>query len=411
MNQKLLCSMKPILLLLFSALCIQSFAQDLKFKWQAELPEVKQSGFYNILIDPAVNTHLKEDLSDIRIYNNGKEVPYILKSENASSSTSFHEYTIVENKSTNKWTQLILQNVSKSRINNISLIIKNSDVKKKARLSGSDDKQNWYIIKDNYNLEAVYSGQNTFEVKVLDFPLSDYEYYKLDIEDSLSAPIKILKAGYYDTQVEEAKYISIPAPIISQKDSSNKRSYIKVSFNSPQFIDRLKIEVEGPAYFLRPIRIAKLIQDRKLTYWESLYQDELRSNHDNILLLDHYFTDHFYLIIENNDNQPLTVKSITGFQLTHYLTAKLDQGQKYTLKFGNKDMGYPTYDLEYFRDSIPTSTPIIKAENITNIDIQKAQVDKDDFFKSTIWIWVAICIVIALLGYMSYRMLKDMKKE
>jgi hypothetical protein len=409
MNQKLVCSMKLLILILITGVSLQSIAQTEKFVRKAELPEVKQSGFYNILLEPTITSHLKGDLSDIRIYNQDKEVPYILTSETSSSSTAFHEYKIIDNKSVSKWTRLILQNASKSEINNISLLIKNSDVKKKARLSGSDDQTNWYIIKDNYNLEAVYSTHNTAEVKILDFPLSDYEYYKLEIEDSLSAPIKILKAGFYDTRFEEAKYLTLPSSSVTQRDSSDKNTYIKVSFGSPQMIDRLKIEIKNPEYFLRKIQLAKLIKDKKINYWETIQKDELKSNNDNTIMLDHLFTDHFYIIIENNDNLPLKIGSIKGYQLTHYLTAQLDAGQSYVLKFGNKEISYPTYDLEFFRDSLPNSIPLLKATNVTNINSLQPKDKRDDFFKSTIWIWLAIAAIISFLGYMSYRMLKEMK--
>ena len=402
--------MKKIILLGLLGFASPYFSFSQNFSHEAKLPEVKENGFYNILLTPEVTQHLKYNLSDVRIYDEQqKEIPYILKSENSSSSNVFTEYSIIENKSTHKCcTQLILQNTVKSNIDNISLIIKNSDVRKRARLSGSDDKINWYIIKDDYNLESIYNDRATSEVKIINFPLSDYSFYKLDIDDSLNAPIKILKAGYYDSQFEEAKYLTLPSPAILQKDSSDKRSYTKISFGSPQFISRIKIEVSRPEYFLREASVCKLIKDKTKSYFETIARIELRSNHENMIQLDYVKAEELYLIIENKDNQPLTIKSITGYQLIHYLTAQLEKDKKYFLRLGNSTLSYPQYDLEFFKDSIHTSKMILTPEKVLNIE-KKESVKENVFFSTTLWIWLAIVLVVAMLGYMSYKMIREIK--
>lgn len=402
--------MKKIILM--GMLCFVSsyFSFSQNFSHEAKLPDVKENGFYNILLIPEVTQHLKYDLSDVRIYDHEqKEIPYILKSENSSSSNVFNEYSILENKSTPKCcTQLILHNTNKSNIDNISLIIKNSDVRKKARLSGSDDNINWYIIKDDYSLESIYNDKATSEVKILNFPLSDYSYYKLDIDDSLNAPIKILKAGYYDSQFEDAKYLTLAFPSITQKDSSDKKSYIKFSFGAAQFISKIKIEVNRPEYFLREATVCKLIKDKTKSYFETIARVELRSNHENTIMLDYLKADELYLIVDNKDNQPLAVKSITGYQLIHYLTAQLDKNNHYVLRFGNSTLNYPQYDLEFFKDSIHASKMIVTPEKTVSL-AQKETIKKDDFFSTNLWIWVAIILVVALLGYMSFKMIREIK--
>lgn len=92
------------------------------------------------------------------------------------------------------------------------------------QLSGSDDKADWYIIKDNYELESLFNHRETEEVTILHFPLSDYEYYRLDINDSPSLPIKILKAGHFDTSFAKAKYLELPSPVLKQADSIDKKA-------------------------------------------------------------------------------------------------------------------------------------------------------------------------------------------
>ena len=52
-------------------------------------------------------------------------------------------------------TTLVLRNAAKSRINSLGLVIKNTNVTKTARLSGSNDAKTWYGIVDDFVLEPV----------------------------------------------------------------------------------------------------------------------------------------------------------------------------------------------------------------------------------------------------------------
>ncbi len=163
------------------------------FLYEAKLDTVPADGFYKISLNPLIMGKLKPNLSDIRLYEgSSQEIPYILQQEEpVQYKKLFKEYEIVSKISQPKsGTSLILRNAGRSKINNISLEIQNTNATKKAQLSGSNDARHWYTIDDGFVLQPVKSKSATSEVKSLEFPLSEYEYYKLDIDDSLSAPMK-----------------------------------------------------------------------------------------------------------------------------------------------------------------------------------------------------------------------------
>ena len=184
---------KLIYIFLSWLLCSQSsFGQG--FRYQASLPPAATQGFYKIALTPPIAARLKTDFSDIRLYDSARrEVPYLLEREAATQSRKlFREYEIVRKTILPGGnTTLVLRNPARSKINNISLLIKNTNVRKKASLSGSNDAQTWYGLEDNYYLHSLYSPAATAEVNLLNFPLSDYEYYRLIINDSTSAPLNI----------------------------------------------------------------------------------------------------------------------------------------------------------------------------------------------------------------------------
>lgn len=63
---------------LVSITCLISFfSAGQTFVAETKLPEVSKPGFYRVLIDPTVMLYANADLSNVRIMNGKREVPYI----------------------------------------------------------------------------------------------------------------------------------------------------------------------------------------------------------------------------------------------------------------------------------------------------------------------------------------------
>ncbi|MBI4944899.1 MAG: hypothetical protein HY840_00700 [Bacteroidetes bacterium] len=394
-----------------------AFAQD--YKWQTKIDCTASDGFYKIQLPPAITSKLKSDFSDIRILDSAKhEVPYIAQSEQPTTNTVlFKDYKIVRLDVSKKHSTLVLQNPSKSKIDNVQLVIKNADADKQLRLSGSDNNKQWYVIKDNYSISDVYSHTETSVVKIFNFPLSDYEFLKIDISDSISPPLHILKAGYYDTHSENAKYVETPLPILTQKDSTEtKTSYIKMSFSETQLIDKVAFEVNGPHYYMRDCELGvmeerQLKNNRMEKNFNALINFKISSNGDNTTYLNNYKSKELYLHILNNDNPPLKIKSAKCFQINHFLVAYLKSDESYSLVFGNEKVKMPNYDLVNFKDTT-SSISNITLGKISLVDTWKKEMPSGSaFFTSNIFIWISLLAVLLILGFMSVRMIKETGKK
>jgi len=400
-----------ITLLVIAVTCFISVARAQVYRSEAKISRPGESGYYHILIEPRISAHLNSDFSDIRIFEKGRtEVPYIIREEKAFTAKKlFTGYSIVSKDQVKGCcTRLVLQNPSGSRISSLSLFMRNSDVHKKMRLSGSDDKAAWYVIKENYEVNSVFSDSGTAEIKILDFPLSNYEYYLLEIDDSTTAPVNILSAGYYTTYSRIGNYTELPAPSIMQSDSSSvKRSFVKVSFNAPYNFDRLAFEIEGPKHYLRNARLMVIDEKGKIApYAAATFTLSSRAQQQPDIGLKK--VKDFYLVIDNNDDVPLKIKGISGFQLTRYLAAYLEKDKEYILRFGSSTAGFPTYDVEYFRDSIPSDIPLVTVGEVITAGTNEQKTERSSTEK--ILIWSAIGAVVILLGFMSFKMVREMKK-
>jgi hypothetical protein len=380
---------------------------------ERKLETVRADGFYRIDLTPEIMPSFNNVLSNVRIIDSGnQEVPYLLRQEApVRYSAAFRPYHIVQyDKMKNCCSTIVLENPDGKSINNIHLSIRNADVTKQMTLTGSDDRKTWYALKEQSTITATGDGQHVSTITLVDFPLSNYAYYKIDIADSASAPLNITAAGYYEVNTEEAKYAAIPFDWREGDSVAMKKTYIDIRFKGRQLVDRITLSMKGAPYFLRK---GWLLQERPASNGKAkpsfnrLASFTLSSRQPAVIELAGVRGNAFLIEIENEDNPSLDVASVEVAQLNRYLVAWLRKGEEYSLKFGGADLRIPNYDLVNFKDSIPAHLVSLKAGPLTKIETSRAG-ENPTFFTSKAIIWIAIIAVIGVLGFMAIRMAREM---
>ena len=405
--------MKKWTCLLLFGLLVTSAGWAQSFRYRATVDAVGQPGFHRILLPPGVVGHLNANLTDIRLYDGQqREVPYRLIRQQPTQRTPFVDYELVSKQSLpNVATTLVVRNRAKSPISSLGIVIKNTNVGKKARLSGSPDARNWYAIDDDLWLEPTQTNAGTTETKRLSFPLSDYEYYRLEVSDSLSTPLNILRVGHYAPVATSGTYSPIPNLSVSQRDSSDKRTYVHLTRPDEARFDKLVFVVQSATPFRRraelgQIRTRKLKRGRVERWFEVARSFELSSADSNGVNLSGLKASDLYVVIANDDNPPLVIRNVRAYQLTTYLLANLTTGSPYQLRFQADDVAAPAYDLTPFRANLPANPPIIGISGVTANQAPTA--NTTSFFTDNRVIWPALGLVLLLLGFLSYRMLREM---
>ena len=402
--------MKNFILITFGILIgINVFSQN--YQWQSELTKTTASGFYKIDLNPSVVAKLNTNFSDIRIKDEkGIEIPYFLEKEPFSvTKRVFKTYQIIKKiKWKNGATVLVIKNENKDTINNIQLQIKNFDVSKRLELAGSDDAKNWFTIKENYLFRSANGNQTTSEIKSLNFPYTDYQYYRIIIYDCFSLPINVIKIGYFDTYQEQGKFKQLENKVLTRFDSSaTKQTYIKLNFTETPYFDKLVIKADKPMYYYRKAKLCAQRVDKKgRIHYDVLDYLTLNSNSDFTTYFSDYDKDEIFLVIENEDNPPLENISIAAYQLNRYLIAHLEAKMDYNLVFGSDGNGAkPNYDINHFKSSVEQTIPVLSTKEIFPIRVQ----GKKKLKSSKLWMWGAIGIVALLLAYLSYNMITEME--
>ena len=391
-----------------------------------------KNDFYKIRLSPSIIAHLNDKGSNIRIYKKGndKEIPYLLDFNKAADAVApeFRRYDIVENKTEKNKTTIIFENSDGTMVDHILLSIKNAEVIKHCVLSGSNNQQEWFMVKQSFFISPSQNNDTTISNEYIPFPLSDYKFYKIEIDNKHSGLIKILGAGYYQSypykQVQKNAVSIIDGLKFSQVDSSNKNTYVKIYFdhagykaNNPDF---LKIEIapdSSRSFFYRNCSLALkrtvTIKHRPpSTSMESIRYFSLSSETFDSLGVYLPRLGGFYIIIENKDNVPLKIQSVKAYQFNHYLTAYLNADKNYQIKIDSDNLPLPEYDINYFKNKIPASPPVLEAGALMAINTNKAgkNIFNNEFLnKKTVWI--VIIVVLLLLAYVSQKIVKEMKNK
>ena len=407
--------MKKSKILSFLFLCFLSIGFAQEFDYSCEVEKIENKAYYKIALSPELLGSLNNNLSSLRIYDDQHiEQPYLVQQEEALAFNSlFKEYEIIEQKSkADGISYLIFSNPERKAINNVSFVVKNTDVQKRARLSGSKDRKTWYVIKNNYLLHSMHSDDATSELKMLNFPLSDYPYFKLEIDDNWRLPINILKVGYYDTQRSKGLRTEYDMELVSQVDSL-KVTRLHFRSSSASYIENLKLEIEGAEYYSRnaKVMVSKTIKrkNKVIETKEYIASANLNSNSNNEIALGGIVCTDLYIEIDNKDNKALQFTGGYASFLNRYVVADLAPEHSYEMKFGNGEMHAPEYDIAFFTNRIPAN-----ASKIKHLSIQKKKVElllkpEVSWFAKPIVIWSVLGVVGMFLVLISMKMIKEIK--
>ncbi len=377
--------------------------------YKTEIESVRQSSFYKINLLPSVVAGCQQGLSDIRVIenDNGRQVPYILKSEEASfRSESFIDFPVLTvKKEADKQTHIVIQTNPDKIIDNLLLFIKNTDAVRSVTLSGSDNQQNWFVIKENIYLDEYFRRMDDQFIQTISFPPSKYGFYKITVIGENILPVNITKAGMYTGQMIQGKYQHVAIKSMVQTDSNNKKTYIELSFDAPYIVDKLSIEPIGPRYFNRQLHIST--RSGEEFGYETIFR--LSSNGSSAFPLNNVKTNKITLVIHNEDNPPLKIKQASGWQLNQYLLTYLDAGKQYSIRFGDATARPPVYDLAFFKDSIPSTLPILNYGPIEKISPPQPAPKPANWNKA--WMWLAIIIAALVLLFFTIQLARQINKK
>jgi len=382
-----------------------------QFRHTCMIDSVKESGFYSIPVSPDISAYLKTDFSDIRIVNEkGQWIPHIINYpyNNKSHEFAYFDLPIIKKENANSQTTIIVGNNGNHDLSDLFINVKNAIVNRFASLSGSDDQLKWFTIRDSILLkdtELILDNQPALKIY---FPPVNYPYFRIIIFNGKNDPLNIQKVMNDGPPLPEKdeQYISNPKAGFIQSDSSGY-SLIRIENKNNFHVSRININIPSPKYFERKASLytAYAGSIKGMRQANPVAELTLSSNSTGDYNLPLLKSRVFYLLLENKDNPPLQMATITTEQGNKEIIAYLEKGKSYRLLFDDSLAMAPDYDLKSFvRNTIgKLNVGEISAANQTTIKVAAGK-------NKNRWIWPSIILVIVLLGFFTLSLTREIKK-
>ncbi len=390
-------------------------AQTNAYRYRSYLNGISQQ-WHSIQIPTTVFGKTQASLSDIRIYGfKGKdtiEVPYILE-KNADQVIEKETPITVINQSTlsNNGSYFTLQLNHEAIINQIKLSFKEINFDWNIVLEGSNDQNTWFTILKNYRILSIKNNATDYQFTQLNFPDSKYKFYRVLVRSNQTSTLVAAKIIKADTLMGINKKILYQSYELNN-DKKSRESTIEISLANINPISYLKLNVKDELDFYRSMKIEyatdSFSTNKGIQYnYALLYKGTISSLEIPEFNFNSALTKRLKITIQNNDNNPLRLNSIELKGPIYELVARFEKPDyAYAVFYGNEKMEAPIYDLKTFENKIPISlTPLTVGNEINNpsfaIKIEKS------LFENKAWLWALMGLIISLLGYFCYKMLKN----
>ncbi|HTF03390.1 MAG TPA: hypothetical protein VK826_05160 [Bacteroidia bacterium] len=426
------------LLNIFVLVCLAvSPATSQTFRWEVPVEPVDSPGYHRILMQPEVTGAVQWGFPDVRIYDSaGIEIPYLIVYDTTRKGIDrLVELPITDRSDDPKNSFITIMNpLHYDGLNHLVLEVNNADATRRMTLSGSYDNQNWFAVKDEYTTtyyETFNGGEEkTTNLVRFDFPPNDYTYYRFSFDNwsewwkEYRSPVFVVRAGRMERTTPVSirdNWMELPGVSIQQTENKTlKMSEIDIVFADTQLVDYLKFDlstVNPTGEYLRGARLYEITNegfaDNKPPQQSLLSITMLSSEGPNEIRVHGRRVKHLLLRIVNADDQPLRVEKVHAIQVKSYLVANLNPAMNYTLRFGNDTVQFPEYDLKYFLKNNVIEMPVVSTGSRKALEPPtKPKVSGvNSVFEDNTLIWGAIVIVVLILGLMSVKMLREMKKK
>ncbi len=380
--------------------------------WTAPLPAVTRSGVHAVMLGPEWMGLSRSDLGDIRLLDSmGMEVPYLIREQALTRASAFVPFPLLRNEVMPKATVIELERPADRQVQDLEIWVRPADVKKSVRITGSDDRSHWYMVKDEQVVAQGARGDPPHQVLSVQVPRSDYRYYRITLNDSLTPPMRVLGVGRFKDEAPVRRFAPSIALQWSQKDTA-RTTVVHVTSPNALGFDRLRFAVSDTITFHRKgeLRVwhSRVIEEgrrkRTVRTAETVAAFTIASDLAPVIDLPTTRADTFDLVIQNGDDRPLHFTRLEALAAEHVLVAKLEPGMQYRLTTGDAERRAPQYDIAHFAKELEAPLDTLSPAAPTAVPAQVAA--GPGFDPSKWWVWAAIIVLMAGMGWMALRMLK-----
>jgi hypothetical protein len=389
------------------------FSQTKDFHFRRKIAPADSDGWYSMTLPNNIFKDLNKDFSDIRIYQFSEgdtvESPFLLRvHQQEIAEETFNP--LVFNKVKKEGSQFFTFQLPKdTQLNFIDLAFNETNFDGFANLDGSNDQEEWFEIERKQRFISIENQNINFTSTAIHFSAQRFRYLRINLKVDKSLTLKeaILKR-------ETIKPGTLTeAQLTWQKDVDRKlkQTTITITLKNYQPVVSLVVAPSEQVDYYRPFRLEKVSDSTSAPkgwqfFYETITQGYLTSLDTNRFIFDYSLAKKLRLVIDDGDNTPLSINSISMFSPKVELMARMKNGEHY-LYYGNKFSMLPSYDLVNFANKIPSNAASLNMGDEEKLTAEEPAVSP--LIKNKIWLWVLMGVVIGVLAFFTVRMMNEKK--
>lgn len=389
-----------------------TYGQIGQYNYKRELKGITDQ-WHKIILPDEVFGKISNDLIDIRIFgitanNDTTETPYLLRLATERVSSKDVAFKTLNASHNDKGYYFTFEIPTTEAINQIKLDFTQKNFDWRIKLEGSQNQTDWFTVIENYRILSIKNEMTDFQFDKLSFPSSKYRFFRLHI-DCEEKP-ELTFAGVSQEEISEATYRNyIIRNIEVKKKRDTKQTEIDIELNMSAPLSFLRIGIKNSFDYYRPITIKYLADSIKTEQgWKynfsTLTTGTLNSIEKNEFKFISTTVQRLKILIDNQDNQPLSIDTILVKGYVHELVARFTEQATYFLIYGNKNATRPDYDINRFSDKVPDSLSVLEPGSELTIENEKA-LETSPLFKNKTWLWITMGLIILVLGWFSIKMI------
>lgn len=369
--------------------------------------------YQRIVVPQAYNVLIGNDIGKLRVKDKkGVEIPFILDNPPLDVK-QFISIPFTKSK-TDSSELIIVDNQNKNRITNYLLKIANTNAHKEYTIEGSNDQIDWFVLVQQGMLNNLQHPKETSVISKIDFPLNEYNWIRIRINNNKSSPINILDIGRVEIKdivqgYERLKNISLS----SLEDKEKKKTLLTIGKQGKATFDIIQFHIKNSFLYTRPAMLyaqEEIKTKKKVSTVNSgeYYFDLNNQSSKHIEIPSMEYPETFFISIQNDDNPALQIDSITLYQIPTAIVAYLDEIEAYTLE-ADSEWTTPTYDLDKLNIDF---SKIAHTATVNSVKIDSTgDTEKKEDSNGNLILIISSIIGALIVFYFGFSLIRDIKKE
>jgi len=361
-----------------------------------------------VVIDTAIWTHARPDLSDLRLYDESVQIPYQLVSQNASTTAQEVEAKMLNLAQHGDHAEFDLDVSPVTEYNRIHLAIDRKDFVITASIAGGDTLGGASTQWPSPSTLFDFSRENLGSNSTIALPLWSFRYVHVRLSPGIVAK-DVKQATVSNIQEKKASWTDAGA---CRSDGELKHISI-FTCDLPTAIPVDRIQFDIPADRVNFRRQITIVNEKGRQLAAGNFS-RVRINRGGATALSEDLTANVFgeytgrltVNIDNGDDPPLPIRQIRPQSVERRLYFEPQGKTSLKLYYGDEKLATPVYDYAKLFHEDPNATPAQLGNESANTSYVTRPDERPWSEKHKAVLWAAMLLAVAVLGSLAFRGLK-----